>query len=346
MAAVSQDSRNYGHNLPGECTGTREAWAECQLTGGTAGRPPGAPAVVVGWGMTEFRATTASTHRNVLAEGPVWAAGTIYWVDIEAGQVFEGQLQGDRVEQTARHDFDGTVGAVAVAADGQLLVAERERLVVVSPAGERTPGPRIVPAGANRRTNDGACDPAGRFLIGTLSLGDESGTETLVRVEDDGTLTTLDDDLALSNGLAWSPDGRLLYSIDTIPGVVWVRDYDAASGAIGPRREHLRVTDGSPDGMCIDERGYLWIAIWGAGEVRSFSPTGEHMDTVHVNAPHTSSVAFVGPELDVLLITTASRDLSAPELEAYPDAGKLFTARVGVRGTPCAPWAGAPAGWS
>lgn len=296
--------------------------------------------------MTEFRATAASTHRNVLAEGPVWAAGTIFWVDIEAGQVFEGRLQGDRVEQSARHDFHGTVGAVAVSADGQLLVAERERLVVVSPAGERMPGPRIVPEGSGRRTNDGACDPAGRFLIGTLSLGDESGTETLLRVEDDGTLTTLDDDLSLSNGLAWSPDGRLLYSIDTIPGVVWVRDYDAASGAVGARREHLRVTDGSPDGLCVDERGYLWIAIWGAGEVRSFSPAGEHVDTVLVDAPHTSSVAFVGPLLDVMLITTASRDLSARELETYPDAGRLFTARVGVRGTPCAAWTGVPAGWS
>jgi len=296
--------------------------------------------------MTIFQATTASTHRNVLAEGPLWAADTIYWVDIEAGQVFEGRLTGDRVEQTARHDFDGTVGALAVSTDGHLLVAERERLVVVSPAGQRMPGPRIVPQGANRRTNDGACDPAGRFLIGTLSLGDESGAETLARVEDDGSLTTLDDDLALSNGLAWSPDGRLLYSIDTIPGVVWVRDYDAASGTVGERRELLRVTDGSPDGMCVDERGYLWVAIWGAGEVRSFSPAGDHVDTVRVSAPHTSSVAFVGPELDVLLITTASRDLSAHELERYPDAGRLFTARVGVRGTPCALWGGVPAGWS
>jgi len=296
--------------------------------------------------MTEFWAKASSTHRNVLAEGPVWAADTIYWVDIEAGKVFEGRLNGDRVEQTARHDFNGTVGAVAVSADGDLLVAEREGLVVVTPTGERMRGPRIVPEGADRRTNDGSCDPAGRFLIGTLSLGEESSTETLVRVEDDGTLTTLDDDLALSNGLAWSPDGRLLYSIDTIPGVVWVREYDAASGAIGARREHLRVTDGSPDGVCVDERGYLWIAVWGAGEVRSFSPTGEHVDTVFVSAPHTSSVAFVGPELDVLLITTASRDLSAHDLEMYPDAGRLFTARVGVRGTPCAPWAGMQRAWS
>ena len=295
--------------------------------------------------MTEFQATAASTHHNVLAEGPVWAAGTIFWVDIEAGQVFEGRLLGDRVQQSARHDFDGTVGAVAVSTDGQLLVAEPERLVVVSPAGERIAGPRIVPDGTNRRTNDGACDPAGRFLIGTLSLGDETGAETLVRVEDDGTLTTLDADLALSNGLAWSPDGQLLYSIDTIPGVVWVRDYDAWSGMIGTRREHLRVSDGSPDGMCVDERGYLWIAIWGAGEVRSCSPDGDHVDTVHVHAPHTSSVAFVGPELDVLLITTASRDLSAHDRETYPDAGRLFTARVGVSGTPCAPWAGVPTGW-
>ncbi|WP_213815644.1 SMP-30/gluconolactonase/LRE family protein [Glaciihabitans sp. dw_435] len=290
--------------------------------------------------MTDFEALPASSERHVLAEGPVWLASTetLLWVDIEQGHVLEGRLAGDTVEQIAKHEFGETVGAAARSDDGHLLVAARETMIIVDPTGVRTAGPRIVPAGSRRRTNDGAVDPAGRFLIGTLSLDDVPGGETLVRIEDDTSLTVLDDDLSLSNGLAWSPDGTLLYSIDTVPGIVWVRDYDAATGAVGDRREHVRVTDGHPDGMCADAYGNLWIAIWGAGEVRSYSPTGAILDTVRVAAPHPSSVAFAGPDLDLLIISTASRDLSEAELELYPSAGCLFSARVGATGVPSVAW--------
>jgi sugar lactone lactonase YvrE len=259
-------------------------------------------------------------------------------IDVEAGSVFEGRLVGDRVEESWKLDFDGQVGAAVPGNDGSVLVATRDRLVVVAPGGERHDGPVIVPAGQDSRSNDGACDPAGRFLVGTLALDDREGNESLYRVEDDGTLTTIDSDLSLSNGLGWSPDGSLFYSTDTTPGIIWVRDYDAVTGAIGPRREHLRIEDGSPDGLCVDSRGNLWVAIWGAGEVRSFSPAGERIATVTVPTPHPSSVAFVGEALDILLITTSSRDLGEDELARYPDAGRLFLAHVDATGTPTVPW--------
>ena len=113
-----------------------------------------------------------------------------------------------------------------------------------SPSGERIPGPRIVPTGKRSRTNDGACDPAGRFLIGTLALDDRANQETLVRVEDNVQLTSIDADLCLSNGLAWSPDVRLFYNTDTVGGIIWVRGYDPETGLLGERREHLRITNG------------------------------------------------------------------------------------------------------
>ncbi|MGO4145707.1 SMP-30/gluconolactonase/LRE family protein [Paenarthrobacter sp. YAF11_1] len=292
--------------------------------------------------MTTFTANVASEERHVLAEGPYWddAAGGVLWVDIVKGQVFEGRLNSDKVVQTRRHDFDGMVGAAVRSVPGDLLVAGQEQCIVVSASGERTMGPRIVPEGKPSRTNDGACDPAGRFLIGTLALDGRTGEETLTRVEHDGELTSIDDDLSLSNGLAWSPDGRLFYSTDTIGGIIRVRDYDPDTGHMGTRREHLRITDGYPDGICTDSRGHLWVAIWGAGEIRSYSPEGNHEHTVKVPCPHPSSIAFVGPGLDLLLITTASRDLTEADLRTYPDAGRLFTARVGVSGTPCSPWSG------
>ena len=290
--------------------------------------------------MTVFDAVRASLHRHVLAEGPVWVAdkSEILWVDIESGTVFFGRINGSLVEQTHQFDFDGRVGAAVPGDDGSLLVATRDRLVVIKADGSRIEGPIIVAEGSVSRSNDGACDPAGRFLVGTYASDDGTGEEALYRWEKNGELTVIDEDLDLSNGIAWSPDGTLMYSTDTVPGTIWVRDYDPASGAHGARRQFVHIVGGYPDGICVDALGHVWVAIWGEGEVRSFDIAGVPGNTVCVPVPHVSSVAFVGDDLATLLITTASRDLSASELDFYPGAGCLFLADVGVAGTPTTPW--------
>ena len=287
-------------------------------------------------------ATPASTERFRLGEGPVWDAARdrLMWVDIEGGAVLEGVLDGDTITVTGRVGFDTMVGAVAVATDGTLLVAAQEQLVVRHPDGTRSDGPRVIPAGAARRLNDGGTDPAGRFLVGTLSLGGPSQREVLVRLEADGRLTVLDGDLSLSNGLAWSSDGRRMFSVDTLARTVSVRDYDVGSGAVGPRRVHLRLEDGFPDGIAMDAADHLWVAVWGGGEVRRYAPDGALADRVATGAPHTSSVAFAGDDLRVLVITTATSELSEEQLQSHPDSGRMFTARVNVPGLPVASWQG------
>jgi sugar lactone lactonase YvrE len=290
--------------------------------------------------VTVFEAVLASSERHVLAEGPVWVAHSsqLIWIDVEEGAVFLGRIRGAQIEQTQRFDFDGRVGAAVPGTDGSLLVAAHNRLVVIAADGSRIDGPLIVADGVDSRSNDGAVDPAGRFLIGTLALDGREGQESLCRWERDGSLTTIDSDLTLSNGLAWSPDRTLMYSTDTVPGIIWVRDYDAVSGVCGVRRQFVHIDHGYPDGICVDARGHLWVAIWGAGEVRSFDPQGVAGNTVTVPVPHVSNVAFVGDDLDWLLITTASRDLGPAELAEYPGAGCLFLANVGVTGIPTTLW--------
>lgn len=256
--------------------------------------------------------------------------------------MFEGTLGADGIAVTGQHRFDGMVGAVVVAADGTLLVAAQEHLVAVAPDGTRRDGPRIVPAGEGRRCNDGGCDPAGRFLVGTLALDGNSEREALVRLETDGSVTVLDSDLTLSNGLAWSADSGLFYSVDTLRHVVNVRSYDAVTGAVGERRMHLRIDDGSPDGICLDAEDHLWVAVWGAGEVRRFSPEGELVARIVVPAPHTSCPAFAGADLRTLVITTARDELSDEQLRAFPDSGRLFTVRLDVPGLPVPAWSGSP----
>ncbi|WP_165065330.1 SMP-30/gluconolactonase/LRE family protein [Marisediminicola senii] len=292
--------------------------------------------------MTNYQARPATAESFRLSEGPLWDAprNRVLWVDIEGRAVLEGSLAGDLVLVTARHEFDTRVGAVVPAADGRLLVAAQEQLLVVQPNGDRTPGPRFVTSGVDSRANDGSVDPAGRFLIGTLALDEREKQESLYRVEDDGSLTTIDDDLTLSNGLAWSPDGAVFYSTDTTSKTIYSRSYDKATGDVGERRVHLTLDSGSPDGLCCDADGTLWVAVFGEGEIRHFGTDGALLDTVTVPAPNTTSVAFIGPNLDTLLITTGRDNLSPEELAEYPDSGKLFTARVGATGQYSTPWSG------
>ena len=288
-----------------------------------------------------YTARPAAPDVHALGEGPVWdpARQRLLWVDIVAHAVHEGRLDpdGGTVTRTATTTFPTTVGAVAVAASGDLLVAERQVLTRVAPDGSRSFVARILPQERASRLNDGAVDPAGRFLIGSLAQDRLRGGEILARLDRDG-VTVLDDDLDLSNGLAWSPAGDRLYSVDTIPGLIRARDYDPATGAVGERRDWLQIGDGHPDGMCADAEGNLWIAVWGGSRVECRSPAGELLAVVEVDAPQTSSCAFAGPDLDVLVITTAARDLSPADLARHPGSGRLFTARVGVAGRPTAYW--------
>lgn len=287
-------------------------------------------------------ASLATTDTFRLAECPVWDAARerLLWVDIVGGAVLEGTLKGGRVTVARRHAFDSMVGAVTVADDGTLLVAAQEHLIVLEPDGTRIDGPRVVPSGQRRRLNDGATDPAGRFLVGTLSLEGPSKQEVLVRLEPDGRLTPLDDDLTLSNGLAWSADGRLMYSVDSHLHTVFVRDYDPATGSATRRRVHLMVEDGLPDGIALDADDHLWIAVWGTGEARRYAPDGSVVDRLTVPAPHVSSIAFADHDLRTLVITTATDELTDRQLRAYPDSGRLFTTRVDVPGLPVPTWSG------
>jgi sugar lactone lactonase YvrE len=277
----------------------------------------------------------ATRDAYALAEGPRWDAARrrLIWVDILGGAVLVGELDDDGpITVTSRHDFDCMVGAAAFADDGTLLVAAQEELVVVHPDGSREHAPRVVPAGQGRRMNDGAVDPGGRFVVGTLALDGPSEREELIRLEHDGSLTVLDDDLTLSNGLAWSSDGARMYSVDTLRRLIYVRERD------DDRRLHLTIEHGHPDGIAIDADDHLWVALWGAGAVHRYSPDGELVDRLDVPAPHTTAMAFAGEDLRTLVITTAYDQLTDEQRTEFPDSGRLFTSRTDVAGLPPTAW--------
>ncbi|HWL76876.1 SMP-30/gluconolactonase/LRE family protein [Microbacterium sp.] len=282
-------------------------------------------------------ARLATDDSHYLSEGPVWDGirERILWVDIMNGTVHSGRLRADgTIQADERYDFPDTAGAVAVAERGELVVAGRHRLYFRSADGVIRAGVELI-SGDERRFNDGKPDPRGRFVVGTLG----PGGELLMRVDGDE-VTVLDDDLTLSNGLAWSTDGGRFYSIDTWSKRIHVRDYDAATGATGRRELFARFEHGAPDGMTTDAEDHLWVAMWGEGCVLRISPAGRIVARIDVPAPHTSCVQFAGPELDTLVITTATEHLTAEQLRASPLSGRLFTARPGVRGNPPYLWNG------
>jgi sugar lactone lactonase YvrE len=265
--------------------------------------------------IERWTAVRASEDEFRLAEGPVWDGPRerLLWVEIEAGAVHTGRLAGGVVERTGTQVFDRTVGAVAVTRTGGLLVAGTETLLEVAADGRVTPGPRILPAGSGRRLNDGKCDPEGNFVVGTMQLSQKPGTgEEYFRVTPRGEVTVLDSGLRLANGMAWR-DG-LFYSIDTTPGEVYVWD---------PGKRVLLRDDWDPDGMCLDSDGNLWIAVYGSGEVRRFSPAGELTGVLEVADDEVTCPAFAGPDLRTLVVTSRRH---------------LFTADVGATGVPSSIW--------
>jgi len=284
----------------------------------------------------------AGDRAHFLAEGPTWDAerSRLLWVDIMDGAVYTGTIgEDDTISIVDRYDFPDTAGAVAVSETGELLVAGRHRLYVRRLDGRVESGPVLI-SGDGRRFNDGKPDPRGRYVVGTK--GDGDGPESLLLVED-GRARILDADLTLSNGLAWSPDARALYSVDTLSRRIHVRAYDPATGETGDRRELLVFegegeSHGYPDGITIDVDSHLWVAMWGAGCVLRISPQGEIVARIDLPVPHVSCPTFAGEDLDLLIITTATEGLSVQQLVEHPLSGRLFAARTGHRGLPAHHW--------
>jgi sugar lactone lactonase YvrE len=261
-----------------------------------------------------------------LGEGPIWDLDRrlLLFVDIMRGHVhaFDPVSNEDRVFAVGL-----PVGAVVCAERGDWIVAAGRGFHRLDPESGRVAP--IAEAAAGRvdlRMNDGYVDRRGRFWAGTLSLERQAGQGALYRLDPDGTVHTMLEPVTTSNGLDWSPDGRLMYYVDSRTRRVDVFDFDEETGAISRRRPFLEAVagEGRPDGLIVDAEGGIWVAFWRGGAVRRYSPEGRLEETVTVPAALVTKCAFGGPELRDLYITTARGDLTAAERAAQPLAGALF----------------------
>jgi len=276
-----------------------------------------------------------------LGEGVIWddRAERVRWVDIGKGRVLSGALQNGRIEDVHELSIGQTAGAVALAEDGGLLVAAARGLATVSVEGVLSFGPDLLGDRAGARLNDGSADRFGAFVVGSLSLDGETGDDELLRVYPNGRIETLREGVRLSNGVAFAPDGRTIYHVDTLARTVSRHSY--GPGPFDRREQWVTVLDegdlpAHPDGLTVDAAGMLWVAQYGGGSVRRHSPSGELLDVVHVDAEQATSASFVGADLGTLAITTAQEGLAT----TTDGSGAIFLACAGVTGLPARCWAG------
>ncbi|MGZ3115324.1 SMP-30/gluconolactonase/LRE family protein [Streptomyces sp. H62] len=270
-----------------------------------------------------------------LGEGPTWdpATGRLLWIDILASRVHTYDPATGRltVRRTEQH-----VGAAKPRAGGGLVLNLRDGIGLVDPDDTfRWLHREVVPG---RRGNDAAVAPDGTLWAGTMRYDEATGGGTLSRAAGDGTVTPVLTDVTVSNGTGWSPDGRLMYYVDTPTRRIDVLDVSPADGLVSGRRPLAVIEDGAgfPDGLCVDAEGCVWVALWDGGAVRRYTPSGDLDRVIPLPVPRVTACAFGGPGLTDLYLTTARVGLTAP----HPLAGAVLVVPDAGRGVPQPAFAG------
>ena len=290
-----------------------------------------------------------TTQQTQLGEGVRWDARRreLLRVDILAGRVYRDLVQDDGGLVPVRvYELPGTVGMIAPIRgdDGWLLGAGRGFVHLRTDGTTRTLAEVAPPS---TRMNDGACDPQGRFWAGTISDDHHEGGGALYRLNRNGRVDLILEGLTISNGVGWSPDGTTMYLVDSGPRVVHAFDFDGDRGTISAGRTLITVSEdvGAPDGMTVDAAGDLWVAIYGAGQVRRYSPSGSLREVLTVPAEQSTCCAFAGPGLHRLYVTTATEGWSDERRRAEPAAGLVYRVDTDTTGRAAAPFIPDPNWW-
>jgi sugar lactone lactonase YvrE len=277
-----------------------------------------------------------------LGECPVWleSSAELLWVDVEAGDLhwLDPATRVDRSQHV-----EGPLGAALPDREGGLVLALPRRICRLRAEARELEQLVSIPAEPDIRMNDAACDRRGRLFVGSMPSDESSPRGALYRVDADLQVEQVLDGLTISNGIDWSPDDSRMYFIDSVTRRVDVLDYDGESGAATNRRPFYVLADdipGLPDGLCVDREGSLWVAIWGGSCVLGIAPEGRVHTQIPLPTSQITSLAFGGPGLRTLFVTSAAIALGADVLAAEPHAGGVFAIELAVAGFAPTPFAG------
>ncbi|XP_031571874.1 regucalcin-like [Actinia tenebrosa] len=300
--------------------------------------------------MTKPEISVVSECCTDLGEGPFWD-NTIHrclYVDILGKSI---HLLDPTTGKDQKYQFEDTIGAAVMRKKGgSVLLTSGLKIIFLDLETQKQETVATVDGDKpHNRFNDGKCDPAGRFWSGTM--GPEPRPVEVV--PEQGTLYSFDKNhkvqshfnkITISNGLAWSPDDKTFYFVDSFLGCVYAFDYDLASGSIDNKRVAIQIdpSHGVPDGITVDVDGMLWIAMYNGGKVARYNPTtGNVITTVNFPVTKTTSVCWAGPNYDELLVTSERKRLSPEEKKQQPLAGSIFKVKnLGTGGLPSIPYDG------
>ena len=269
----------------------------------------------------------------LLGEGPVWDAqkGVLWFVDIKQHRVHRLDPATEAVETW---DAPAQIGWVLPAQGGTLIAGLQTGLATFDPAtGVFTPLADVEPDLPGNRLNDATVDADGTIWFGSMDDGCELPTGSVYRFDGAAVTVTTLPKIPITNGPAFSPDGRTLYPVDTAAGVVHKVAIDA-NGEPGTLEEFVRIDPdlGLPDGAITDSAGNVWLGIWGGWCAHCYAPDGTLLREVRFPCANITKIALGGPDLKTAYATTARGDLTEAELAEQPEAGNLFTFAVDVPG--------------
>jgi sugar lactone lactonase YvrE len=269
-------------------------------------------------------------------ECPLWdeRGKRLFWIDVVSGDIncyypLSCQLKQFHAGQK--------IGSIGLGKSGKIIAALKTGIFNID-----FPNAMInkifdpEPDKQDNRFNDGKCDPAGRFWVGSMSDKGEAERGSLYTLEKNGKISKKLDRLSISNGLAWDIGSKKFYHIDSLTSKIVVYDYCNESGNISNGTSIIDIDGrlGAPDGMTIDEEGMLWVAHWNGGRVTRWNPkTAKKLQELFLPVSKVTSCTFGGENLEDLYITTARIGLTDQEISEQPLAGATFVVKkVGVRG--------------
>jgi len=285
--------------------------------------------------MQTWNAELLHTNKLFHGEGAIWypAWKKFLFVDIESCKV--GCID-PITKMVEERNVEKRIGTVVPATNGRLIVALEGSIEELNfETGERKKIIYLEQGKPMNRCNDGKCDAAGRLWFGTMHKEAKLKEGSLYFF--DGSLQKKLDNISVSNGICWSQDNRIMYYIDSYDFNIKAYDFELKTGSISNERIVVKIDEPNhtPDGMCIDEEGMLWVAIWEGACVHRYNPfDGTLIGIVNVDALNVSSCALGGENMDRLFITTARVGLSDEQLKQYPLSGSFFIAETKIKGLP------------
>ena len=271
-----------------------------------------------------------------LGESPVWHEDqqALYWVDILRPAVYRFDPETGVNEACV---LEKLVSAVLPTKGDELVVTTQDGVELLDfKAGTLRPFSDPEHGLHENRLNDAKVGPGGAIWVGSMRMDAAKPTGGLYRVDQHGQSLRQESGLTVSNGLAWSPDNRTFYFVDTVPGLIYAYDCVPGSGSLTNRRVFAQVPaeDGRPDGISVDDQGGVWCALWDGWKVRRYTCDGTLDFDLDMPIPRPTSLCFGGSGNRTLFITSARTRLPAATLSEAPLSGGIFAVDAGFGGVP------------